>query len=69
MQQVIEDLHNEIAWLRASYYVVNGGKDAAYKPRIYLDPIDEKIQAEREAEEAAQDAQSIDDFNAQIGYS
>ncbi|MGB3484025.1 MAG: hypothetical protein WBB07_17640 [Mycobacterium sp.] len=68
-ERVAEDLHNEIAWLRSSYYAVNGGKDAIYEPRIYRDPIDEKALAELKAEEDALAAQGVEEFNAQIGFS
>jgi hypothetical protein len=69
MEQVIEATHNEIAWLRASYYAVNGGEKAVYEPHIYRDPLDEKVLAEQAAEEAAEAQRSEQEFNAQIGYS
>jgi len=68
-EEVREDTHNEIALLRASFHVAYGGQDAAYKPYLYRDPIDEKIFAEREAAKAARGAQSINDFDAQLGHS
>lgn len=68
-ERVAEDHYNETAMLRASFHVAHGGKDAAYEPRRYLDPIDEKIRAEREAAQAAEDAEAAGDFDAAIGYS
>ena len=68
-QEVAEDTHNELAWLRASFYAVHGGEKAVYEPSIYRDPIDEAILAEREAADAAMAERGVADFNAQIGYS
>lgn len=68
-ERVTEDLHNEIAWFRSSYYALKGGEKFAYKPHIYRDPLDEKVLAELAAEESARNQQSQSDFDAQLGYS
>lgn len=67
-ERVAEDHHNETALLRASFHAAHGGKDAAYEPFRYRDPIDEKLRAEREAQEAAEDAEAAQRFDSEIGY-
>lgn len=67
-ERVVEELYNETALLRASFYAVNGGPEYAYEPMTLADPVDEMEQARREAAdaEAAKTAQAR--FEADIGF-
>lgn len=68
-KQMLAEIANESYRFRSSYHAVNStpDNDARFDPSKFefLDPIDEKLRAEREAEEAA----AADLFNTQIGYS
>lgn len=68
-ERVAEETYNEIARLRASFHVAHGGKEAAYEPHRYLDPIDERLVAERESEEAEQAQRAVAEFEMATGYS
>jgi hypothetical protein len=65
-ERVAEEHYNETALLRASFFAVHGGKDAAYEPDLLLDPIDEQRQAERDAAAADEATQARAEFEAQI---
>lgn len=67
-ERVVENTYNEIALLRASFHVVNGGKEAAYEPYRYRDPVDELAIAKREAAEAEEAAAAAAQFDADIGF-
>lgn len=67
-ERVPEETYNEIARLRASFHAAHGGKEAAYEPDRYLDPIDEKLHAEREAARVERAESANADFEAQLGY-
>lgn len=67
-ERVAEDTYNEIALLRASFHIVNGGRDAAYEPFRYRDPVDEKLRAEREAAEEAAAVEAAELFDSEIGF-
>lgn len=66
---VAAQTHNEIAWLRASYHVVNGGEDAAYEPFTFEDPVARRERKRLEAEDAAAAATAQERFEAEIGFS
>ena len=53
--------YNELALLRASYFVVNGGKDAKYEPFIYR-TIAQLEEEHASAEEAKEIRDSVFDF-------
>jgi hypothetical protein len=65
---VAEEAYNELARMRASYHVVNGGKEAAYEPVILLDPVDERIKAENDAADAEAAKDSQERFESAIGF-
>lgn len=67
-ERVAEEHYNELARLRLSYHVVNGGSDAMYDPIFCIDPVDERIQAEIDAATAKEQAQAIATFESEIGF-
>lgn len=67
-ERVAEEHYNELARLRLSYHVVNGGKDAMYDPIFCIDPVDELRQAEIDAATAEEQAQAISTFESEIGF-
>jgi hypothetical protein len=64
-ERVAEEHYNETARLRSSYHAVHG---ADYEPILCIDPIDERRQAELEAEDAREQANVISSFESEIGF-
>ncbi|MGQ9348951.1 hypothetical protein [Mycolicibacterium gilvum] len=67
-ERVREDTYNEIAKQRVSFHAAHGGEAAVYEPFLYRDPVDERLIAERKAEEAKRAIDSQGDFESQLGY-
>jgi hypothetical protein len=61
---VPREIYNELARLRASYYAVNGGKDAAYEPFQFVEPM---AAIQRAMDEAAEDEEAQEDTEAMFG--
>lgn len=68
-ERVAEEHYNETARLRLSYHVGTFGGEAAYEPIYIIDPVDERRQAELEAEDEQYQAQAISNFESEIGFS
>lgn len=68
-ERVAEELYNEVAILRASYFTVNTADgEGHYEPAILRDPVDEAEQARRDAEKAEALDRANQDFEAQMGF-
>ena len=67
-ERVAEDTYNETALLRASFHAAHGGREAAYEPFRYRDPIDEKLRADKQAQEANEDVEAAQRFESEIGF-
>jgi hypothetical protein len=55
---VPQEIYNELARLRASYYAVNGGEASVYEPFQFIEPMARIQQA---IDDAAEDAEAEDD--------
>lgn len=57
-----QEIYNELARLRASYYAINGGADSVYEPFQFVEPmarIQQVFDATAEDEEAQQDTETM----------
>jgi hypothetical protein len=68
-QLIAAQTHNELAFLRSSYYAVNGGEDGAYEPFQFIDPIDRVERAIKDVEEEEEAEQANDQFYGEMGWS
>jgi hypothetical protein len=67
-EYMLAETHNEIARLRASYHVVNGGEDAAYEPFEFVDPRIAEARAEAAALEDVEAEEDTEDFYKDMGW-
>jgi hypothetical protein len=61
---VPQEIYNELARLRSSYYAVNGGKDSVYEPFQFIEPMARLQQA---IDEAAEDEEAQEDTETMFG--
>ncbi len=71
-KQMLAELTNEAYRMRSSFFAVNSEDGAARfdtTPLEFVDPVDERLRAEREAEKEKQAQQSQSDFESAMGFS
>jgi len=61
---VPQEIYNELARLRASYYAVNGGEESVYEPFQFIEPM---ARVQQMIDDAAEDEEQLEDTETMFG--